>query len=377
MVQSACLKTGPVRSVRIGFVPLIDAAPLILAQEMGYFRDEGLEVTLCREIGWGNVRDKLAYGSLQASHALMGLPIQLYLSRVFSGVPVMTVMNLGCGGDAITLSERMAFSGVNSAATLAKFIRQSRGQIRPIFAHVFSCSVHHYLLRDWLESGGIRPDEDIRLCVLPPVQMSTQISGGYLDGFCVGEPWNTLTHRAGAGRMVALTADILPRHPDKVLAVNQKWAERESDLLVPMIRAVLRGCLYCADPNHYPEMVRVLSRPKYLNVSQEVLLASLLLDRTFGTKTTVPGFRSQDWEMRSFKETFPSVTHGAWLVNQMIRWGHLPADVDPWVSASACVTTQPYREAAASLQLTCPETDTPPMKLRNSGIFAASVKAMV
>jgi two-component system, oxyanion-binding sensor len=357
----------PMRAVRIGFVPLIDAAPLIVALEKGLFREEGLDVTLSREIGWGNVRDKLAYGHLHASHALLGLPIQSQLGQAGDGVTA--VMSLGSGGDAITLSERLVFSGVNSAASLGKFVRQSRGQVRPVFAHVFSGSMHHYLLRDWLSAGELNPDDDVRLCVLPPAQMSAQMSAGYLDGFCVGEPWNTLAHRGGAGRIVALTTDILPAHPEKVLAVNNRWARREPDLIAPMIRAILRGCAYCSDPTNHEQLAALLGKPKYLNLPTDVILASLLLDRGFGLKQSMSSLRPHDWQMRSFNATFPAVTHFAWMATQMVRWGHADASVDPWELAMRCVDASHYREAASELAIACPPNDTPPMALRHGKTF--------
>ncbi|MBC7783627.1 MAG: ABC transporter substrate-binding protein [Burkholderiales bacterium] len=361
------------RAVRIGFVPLIDAAPVILAHELGFFREEGLDVQLSREIGWGNVRDKLAFGHLNASHALLGLPIQSAIADASAGESIIAVMSLGSGGDAITLSERLLFSGVNSAASLARYVRQSRGQVKPVFAHVFSCSMHHYLLRDWLAAGGLNPDEDVRLCVLPPPQMAGHLGSGHLDGFCVGEPWNTIAHQDRSGRIVSLTTDILPAHPEKVLAVNRKWAAAEPDLLVPMIRSVLRACAFCSDAKNFARIAATLARPKYLNVSPATLQSSLALDRTFGLRPSLNNLRTPDWEMRSFVATFPSVTHMAWLLNQMVRWQHASSAMDPWQIARSCIDATAYRAAAASLGIDCPQGDAPPMPLRGGGLFAEKI----
>ncbi len=356
--------------MNIGFVPLIDAAPLILAQELGLFREEGLEVRLSREVGWGNIRDKLAYGHLNACHSLLGIPIQSALGDSCAGERIISIMSLGSGGDAITLAERYTFSGVNSAATLARYIRQSNGTAKPIFGHVFRCSMHHYLLRDWLASGGLNPDDDVQLCVLPPPQMASHMASGNIDGFCVGEPWNTLAQREGAGRIIALTTDILPNHPEKVLAVNQKWAQSESALLVPLIRAIIRSCAYCSNPKNHPQIAKVLSGPRYLKINQEHILQSLALDRNFGVKPTVGNLRASNWSMRSFNNTFPNVTHMAWLLSQMIRWGHVQEIIDPWEIAQECIDAVPYRQAAAELQINCPKEDAPPMHLRNGTTFA-------
>jgi ABC-type nitrate/sulfonate/bicarbonate transport system substrate-binding protein len=376
-VNKSKVNKTSLRSVRIGFVALIDAAPIIMAHELGYFRKEGLDVSLCRQIGWGNVRDKLAFGQLNASHALLGLPLQCHIGQNWPGEPVVALMSLGSGGDAITLSDRLVRAGVNSAVSLRKFIKQSNGHLKPIFAHVSSCSMHHYLLRDWLAAGEINPDEDVRLCVLPPAQMAGQIASGHLDGFCVGEPWNTMAHRSGAGHIVSLTTDILPSHPEKVLAVNQRWAQRESDLLAPLVRAVLRGCAYCAKTSNHSTLAKTLSDAKYLNVSDEIILASLVLDRTFGMRPSLGNIRPHDWTMRSFDATFPSVSHFAWMTSQMIRWQHVDASVSPWDVAARCIDAAPYREAATDLQIICPANDAPPMRLRHGRTFEPNHSASV
>ena len=175
------------RAVRLGFVPLIDAAPVIVARELGHFADEGVDVVLTRELGWANVRDKLAFGRLDAAAALVGLPIRSAIGDRSPGGPIRAVMALGTGGDAITISRRLAESGVANAVALGRYVRQSpRGTLPLVFAHVFESSVHHYLLREWLASGDVDPDRDVRLCVLPPQQMSAHLAAGHIDGFCAG-----------------------------------------------------------------------------------------------------------------------------------------------------------------------------------------------
>jgi ABC-type nitrate/sulfonate/bicarbonate transport system substrate-binding protein len=199
-------------ALRLGFVPLIDAAPLIAAAELGFFADEGLSVSLERQIGWANVRDKLAFGHLDASHALLGLPLASVLRS--EGEELISVMALSSGGNAITLSRELTAAGVNSTATLARYVADPHRQRQLVFAHVFPSSMHHYLLRDWLDSAGIHPDLDLRLCIIPPRQMTQHMESGHLDGLVVGEPWNTLAERLGCGRIVSPTTDILPAHPD-------------------------------------------------------------------------------------------------------------------------------------------------------------------
>jgi ABC-type nitrate/sulfonate/bicarbonate transport system substrate-binding protein len=249
-----------------------------------------------------------------------------------------------------------------------------------VLGHVFDCSMHHYLLRDWLASGGLDPDRDVALRVFPPNQLPAHMARGHVDGFCVGEPWNTLAERSGVGQIVALTTDVLPAHPEKVLAVTRPWLDARRDLLEPMIRAILRGCAYCEQDANQDALAELLARPAYLNADPILIRGSLMLDRTKVGRTNTRnsascGFtRASDWRARSFAAncTFPSKTHYAWLASQMRRWGRLTDDVEVTAVAQRCADTTAYRAAAASLGLDCPRNDFPPMTLR-SGAFAPNI----
>ena len=367
------------KSLHLGFVPLVDAAPLIVAFENGYFADEGLRVELERQLGWGNVRDKLTYGQLDASHALVGMPLFSQLGRDWFAEPLTSVMNLGSGGNAITVSKRLAQSGVISGTTLSDFLKRDPRHEALVFAHVFSCSMHHYLLRDWLATSGIDPDHDVRLRVFPPQQMATLLGSNQLDGFCSGEPWNTLAVQTSDARIVAVTADLVPMHPEKILAVSNCWADRHGDLLVPMIRAILRACAFCDDDSNNPQLAEMLAKPQYIDTPVEVMRASLDLEKsfTFGSTTSRRMIRPTDWRLRSFapSTTFPSQTHSAWLIAQMRRWNHLTTPVNVKQVAGKCANSRWYRIAAASMGMNCPGSDAPPMRLR-SGSFEPTTETL-
>jgi ABC-type nitrate/sulfonate/bicarbonate transport system substrate-binding protein len=201
--------------------------------------------------------------------------------------------------------------------------------------------------------------------------MSQHLAADHLDGFCVGEPWNTLAARTGAGQVVCPTTDILPSHPEKVLATTRHWAKDNRDLLAPLLRALLRACAYCNDANHVPELAHLLSQPKYIGVNPDVIRASLTVDRSFGLNPRFTSVRPLDWSMRSFSmhATFPSRTHMLWLLEQMIRWGHAASDLDLTEVADRCTDSGPYRRAAESLHIECPKDEYPPMPLRGGRTF--------
>jgi ABC-type nitrate/sulfonate/bicarbonate transport system substrate-binding protein len=271
--------------------------------------------------------------------------------------PVVAVMSLGTGGNAITLSRRLSDAGVSGAGDLSAWLsRRAKDATPPTFAHVFSCSAHHYLLRAWLAGGGIDPDRDVRLAVMPPPQMAGQMRAGTLDGYCVGEPWGTLAEARGAGRVVVSTADLLPDHPEKVLAVNRHWVARSQGAAVALVRAILRACAFCHDPGNAGRIADVLSRPGYLDMPAELLARSL--GRRRGARRFAPSHDPA--------ATFPSATHAAWVLDHMIRWGHLPPapETDVLGTARASVNAEVYRAAAKSLGIACPDDDLAPMRVR-------------
>jgi ABC-type nitrate/sulfonate/bicarbonate transport system substrate-binding protein len=180
--------------------------------------------------------------------------------------------------------------------------------------------------------------------------MVRQMTEGFLDGFCVGEPWAALAAHQQHGATVAATTQLVPNHPEKVLAVSRRWLAANRSAAERLIRAVLRGCAYCADAAHAPELARMLSLPGYLDVSEEIVASTL-----------AAGAEYRSWLPPS---TFPSATHAAWLLDLMRKWGHVPAGADLIAIAQESVDTHAYRAAAASLGMDCPETDFAPMRLR-------------
>lgn len=362
--------------LRIGFVPLIDAAPILVAKELGFFAEDGLEVELERQLGWGNVRDKLTFGRLDAAHALLGMPLFSQLGRDWFAEPLVSVMNLGSGGNAITISKRLADAGVTSGTSLAEYMQRDTRAEALIFAHVFSCSMHHYLLREWLSSAGIDPDLDVRLRIFPPSQMSSNMEKGHIQGFCVGEPWNTLAERNGAGKIVAVTTDVMPNHPEKSLVVSKKWASENGAILPSLIRAVLRACSFCDNPANNSRLTEILARPGYIDAPADVIHASVRLELDFDHRTQAPD-RSNQRRLRSFgpNTTFPSATPSVWMLRQMSKWNQLTTEVDELAIAPRCVESAAYRTAAESLGIACPVNDFPVMPLRG-GVFDPTIPAI-
>ncbi|HOV04522.1 MAG TPA: CmpA/NrtA family ABC transporter substrate-binding protein, partial [Kaistiaceae bacterium] len=220
-------------TVRAGFIPLIDAALLIAAAEKGFAAREGLELVLQRETSWANIRDRVAIGHFDVAHMLAPLPVAASLGLVPLPVPMIAPYALGLGGNAVTVSralwEALEAAGAPSTgdpaatgAALAAVVsaRAAAGHAPLTLAVVNAFSGHNYELRHWLAASGIDPWRDVQFAVVPPPFMADALAAGRIDGYCVGEPWNTVAASSGAGRIVTTKAAIWPKSLEKVLGMR-------------------------------------------------------------------------------------------------------------------------------------------------------------
>ena len=352
--------------MRIGFVRLIDAAPLIIAREKGFFAAAGVNATLHREIGWINIRDKLTYGLLDASHALMGMAVMSQLGRGDFVEPLVGVMELGAGGNTLAVSRHLAEMGITSSAALGNLVRTGLFGRKIVCAHVSSFSMHHYLLRDWLAEGGMNPDRDVQLCQLTPMQVAEHMDRGYIDLFCVGEPWGTLAQEQKWGTVIAASTDILPAHPEKILAVRQHFVREHAEEVSRAVGAIIQACRFCQNPVNTAEIAAILSQPEYLNESAQLLERCLRADSPGTGGAPAQRARPKDWFLRNWGDayTFPSCTHVVWMLRQMMRWGELAADAPVRELSERSLRSDFYRVQAAKLGMAPPPTDFPDMPLR-------------
>ncbi|MGB8353368.1 MAG: CmpA/NrtA family ABC transporter substrate-binding protein [Chthoniobacteraceae bacterium] len=302
--------------LRVGFVPLNDCAPLAMAQELNLFEKHGIEVELCREVGWATVRDKIIYSELDAAHAPAGMVVAATAGLGSIRVDCLTGLIINLHGNAITLSESLWKRGVRDGKGLKQEIAE-RGGRKLVFGAVFPFSSHNFLLRAWLRENGIDPDRDVRTVIVPPPQMFPNLKAGNLDGYCVGEPWNSLAVMAQAGFTVATSSELANRHPEKVLMVRRDFAEAHEPEHMAMIAALAEACHYCDAPENRERIIELLAGPRYLNAPVQALRMSMkgTFDFGHGRVEETPDFHifSRDdaneptpgkaaWVMRSLQE---------------------------------------------------------------------------
>jgi len=341
--------------LQIGFIPLVDAAALIVAVDKGFATAEGLDVDLVREVSWSNVRDKLNIGLFDAAHLLAPVAIASSLGIGHVKVPITAPFNLGINGNAITVSpplhaaimgeiEGDRYDPMATARALARVVaaRRKRGAEPLTFAMTFPFSTHNYQLRFWMAVGGVDPDEDVRMVVLPPPFMADSLAGGQVDAFCVGAPWNSIAVNRGVGHILHFVSDIMGRAAEKVLAVRQSWSERNPEIVAALVRAVERGAAFVEQ--HREEAARILAQPDRVGVDAEVI------ERTFNGRLRV----SPDGTVRENGRYLlvrredaarPDPVQAAWLYAQMARWGQTSISKDALRTAMAVFRPDLYDAA--------------------------------
>jgi NitT/TauT family transport system ATP-binding protein len=344
--------TGP---LQIGFIPLVDAAALIIAVDKGFAAQEGLEINLVREVSWSNVRDKLNIGLFDAAHLLAPVAIASSLGIGHVKVPIAAPFNLGINGNAITVSpalhaaimgeiEGNRYDPLATARALSRVVaaRRNRGAEPLTFAMTFPFSTHNYQLRFWMAVGGVDPDEDVRIVVLPPPFMADSLAGGQVDAFCVGAPWNSIAVDRGVGHILHFVSDILVRAAEKVLAVRQSWSERNPDVVAALVRAVARGSAF-VDENR-EETARILAQPGRVGVDADII------KRTLDGRLKI----SPDGSVRQSGRYLlvgredvarPDPVQAAWLYAQMARWRQTSLSKDGLHSAMAAFRPDLYDAA--------------------------------
>ena len=339
----------------LGFIPLTDCAPLVVAHERGLFEAEGLQVVLSRESSWANVRDRVAAGLLDGAHMLGPMPIAASLGVGGEPTAMIAPMALNLNGSGVTVSRALAEAMRQvdpkvmnqrppSAAPLRRLVEQraARGERPLTFAVVFPYSIHTYQLRYWMAAAGIDPDRDVRLVVIPPPGMAACLRRGELDGFCVGAPWNHLSAAEGDGEALFTAAQWWGACPDKVLGTTLAWAERYPNTLQALLRALLRAAVWAEAAEHAEELAGLLARPAYVDAPAAIVARSL----------SGPDRILFDGHAASF----PWRSHALWFASQMVRWGQAQTDLD-FGAAASVYRPDLYRQAAEALGRPAPLFD--------------------
>lgn len=351
--------------ITAGFMPLLDSAVLVTAKEQGFAEEEGIDLTLVREMSWANIRDRLAVGHFQVAHMLAPMPIACNLGLTPLAVPTIVPMALGLGGNAVTVSNALwqamtahgakdDFDPATNGNALREVVRtrghQNKTPLR--FAVVHPYSGHNYELRYWLAACGIDPSRDIEIVIVPPPLMLDALGSGTIDGYCVGEPWNSAAALLGQGHIATVKAAIWRSSPEKVLAAGEHWANENAEALSALLRALSKASKWCADARNIEDLARMLAEKAYVAQPVEWMLPALQgrlpVDRERAVAVS-------DFFMPFAKAaTFPWKSHALWFYSQMVRWQQVPHSSDNAKIARETYRPDLYRAALKASGIALP-----------------------
>ena len=357
-------------TIHCGFIPLVDCAILVVARELGIDKEHDIFLKLHREVSWANIRDRVNLGHYDCAHMLAGMPIAGSLGIGHIKEEIIAPFALGRGGNAITLSheifaqmcevdEGLALAGgMQAARALSQVLkkRSANNQEPLTLGMVYPFSCHNYDLRYWLASAGINPETDVRLVVIPPSLIAESLEAGHVQGFCVGEPWNSFAVDKGYGRIIATKGELWSHAPEKVLGVRKSWADQEQSKLFALIQTLHKSAKWLRDEANLLQAAKLMAKAEYVDISQELILRALTGQLVLQKPSEV---REYDNFLEFYDDyaNFPFHSHAIWLMTQMVRWGQLSGETPIRDIARKVYRPDLYREALKDIAVDMPNND--------------------
>ena len=338
--------------VKIGFIPLTDCAPIVMAAVLGFDKKYGVKITPSKQASWAAVRDNLVTGGIQMAHVLYGLPYGVQLGVGGPKKDMAILMGLNRNGQAITLADKLAQEGITTGPTLARAIAEKKRTYT--FAQTFPTSTHAMWLYYWLAAYGINPLKDDKVITVPPPQMVANMRVGSMDGFCVGEPWNAVAINQKIGFTAATSQEIWVDHPEKVLGTTAEFVQKYPNTTRAVMAAVLDACRWIdASLSNKTRMANTIAAPGYVNTQVETILPRIL-----GRYANGLGRNWDDKHPMTFYEdgqvNFPWLSDGMWFLTQFRRWGLIKTDPDYLAVAREVNRVDLYTQVATELKVPVP-----------------------
>jgi nitrate/nitrite transport system substrate-binding protein len=303
---------GPLekKELKIGFVPITCATPIIMAHPMGFYEKHGLKVEVIKTAGWAVARDKSLNKEYDASHMLTPMPLAITVGAGSVAQPFVMPAVENINGQAITLHVKH------------KDKRDPKQWKGFKFAVPFDYSMHNFLLRYYVAEHGLDPDKDIQIRVVPPPEMVANLRAGNVDGYLAPDPFNQRAVYEGAGFIHLLSKEIWDRHPCCAFAASAEFAEQMPNSFAAVFRAIVDATHYASKRENRAEIAKAIAPRAYLNQPEEVVTQVLTgkFPDGLGNQRDVPD--------RIDFDPFPWHSMGVWILTQMKRWGYLKGDVD-------------------------------------------------
>lgn len=337
----------------IAFLGLTDAAVLVTAREKGFAEAEGIALDLVRDTSWATLRDRLIYGQVQAAHMLAPLAVAVTLGLSQQPCALAAPFKLNVNGNLLVMRPDFAAAlepntteRLNDPLAAAQDFAAAIGlhYRKPIIGVVHRFSSHALILRYFLANGGIDPDRDVVLRVLPPSLMVEAMRAGEIDGFTAGEPWGSAAIEAGLAEAVAVSERLWQRGVEKVLTFRADWMESNPETVDSLLRAMAQAALWCDEPANREELATLLARSAYVDQPADII-ARALSGRIIARQGEMP-LDLPDFVLFAREATpFPWRSQALWIYSQFVRWRMVEPSEDAQARASAVFRPDIYRRA--------------------------------
>jgi nitrate/nitrite transport system substrate-binding protein len=352
--------------VRLGFIPLTDCSPIVMAKELGLFKKYGVEVVVTKESSWANVRDKILTGELDGAHCLYSMPFSVYTGvGGKAGSEMKIAMMLNVNGQAITLSNdfcgKVGFKQMNKVTPVVAAKLKAEKEVT--FAMTFPGGTHDLWLRNWMSIAGLN-QKAVKIITIPPPQMVANMKVGNMDGYCVGEPWGGVAVKQGIGFTQVASQDIWKDHPEKALVVNKDFSAKRKADLVKVMKAVMEACIWLDNPSNRKKAAAIIGRAPYVNAPADVIEARLMGDYNLGCNQGTQVY-AKDYMLfhKGGMVNFPRKSHAIWAMAQYVRFGYLKEAPNYAAIADKLILDDLYKEVAASMKIKVPNDDMKPFAL--------------
>ncbi|WP_310452603.1 CmpA/NrtA family ABC transporter substrate-binding protein [Sulfuritalea sp.] len=327
------------KDLKIGFIPITCASPLIMADPLGFYKKQGLNVSVVKTAGWALIRDKVQNREYDASHMLAPMPLAMSMGIGSNPMPINVATIQNTNGQAITLHVKH------------KDKRDPKMWKGFKFAVPFEYSMHNFLLRYYVAEHGLDPDKDIQIRVVPPPEMVANLRAGNLDGYLGPDPFNQRAVYDEVGFLHILSKELWDGHPCCSFGVPAAFIKENPNTFAALYRAILTAAAMARDPKNRPLMAEVLSPANYLNQPKTVLeqvLTGKFADG-LGNVKNVPD--------RADFDPFPWYSMAVWILSQMKRWGYVKGEVRYKDIAEKVYLLTDARKRMAEIGMAVPKAD--------------------
>src|SRR5919199_3297993 len=372
--------------VKLGYIPIVEAAPLIIAKEKGFFAKYGMtDVDLAKQANWGSMRDNTEIGSggggVDGGQYQMPMPHLISEGLITKGnkkIPMYNLVQLITQGNGIALANKHKGQGVELKLEKAKGVFEKLNSEKTPFtaAYTFPQVNQDFWIRYWLAASGINPDTDVKLLTVPAAQTVANMKTGTMDAFSTGDPWPYRIVTDKIGYLAALTAEIWKNHPEEYLAMRADWVDKNPKATKAILKGLMEAQQWCDDFNNRKELAEIVSGRNYFNLPSEILVGPFMGKYDMGDGRTIDDKKmaAYYWKDEKGSVSYPYKSHDLWFLTESVRWGFLPKE---YLSKAKALVDKVNREdiwKEAAKEAGIPDADIPTSTSRGVEEFFDGVK---